>query len=89
MRVLRRRLPLNPFTNPFFYYCQYDYPSWYFEHPLIKRQCVQQRDYQVELAKRASRSSTLLVLPTGLGKTVVAAMVIAQVLHSKGGKVLF
>ncbi|HNU36277.1 MAG TPA: DEAD/DEAH box helicase, partial [Methanomassiliicoccales archaeon] len=61
----------------------------YFEHPLIKPQCVQQRDYQVELAKRASRSSTLLVLPTGLGKTVVAAMVIAQVLHSKGGKVLF
>lgn len=61
----------------------------YFEHPLIKRQSVQQRDYQVELARRASRSSTLLVLPTGLGKTVVAAMVIAQVLHSKGGKVLF
>ncbi|HSA35490.1 MAG TPA: DEAD/DEAH box helicase family protein, partial [Methanomassiliicoccales archaeon] len=61
----------------------------YFEHPLIKRQCVQRRDYQVDLAERASRSSTLLVLPTGLGKTVVAAMVIAQVLHSKGGKVLF
>jgi len=61
----------------------------YFEHPLIKRLCVQRRDYQVDLAERASRSSTLLVLPTGLGKTVVAAMVIARVLHSKGGKVLF
>jgi len=61
----------------------------YFEHPLIKRQSVQRRDYQVDLAERASRSNTLLVLPTGLGKTVVAAMVIAKVLHAKGGKVLF
>ena len=61
----------------------------YFEHPLIKRQCVQLRDYQVELARRAARTSTLLVLPTGLGKTVVAAMVIAHVLQDKGGKVLF
>ncbi|MCG7844385.1 MAG: DEAD/DEAH box helicase, partial [Methanomassiliicoccales archaeon] len=50
---------------------------------------MQLRDYQLELARRASRSSTLLVLPTGLGKTVVAAMVIAEVLHKKGGKVLF
>ena len=61
----------------------------YFEHPLIRKQCVQLREYQEELARRASRSSTLLVLPTGLGKTVVAAMVIAEVLHQKGGKVLF
>jgi len=50
---------------------------------------VQQRDYQVELARRAAHTSTLLVLPTGLGKTVVAAMVIAHVLQEKGGKVLF
>jgi len=61
----------------------------YFEHPLIKKQSVQLREYQEELASRASGSSTLLVLPTGLGKTVVAAMVIAEVLHRKGGKVLF
>lgn len=61
----------------------------YYEHPLIKPKCVQLRDYQVELARKAAISSTLLVLPTGLGKTVVAAMVIAQVLHAKGGKVLF
>jgi ERCC4-related helicase len=61
----------------------------YFEHPLIRKQCIQLREYQEELAKRASRSSTLLVLPTGLGKTVVAAMTIAYVLQRKGGKVLF
>lgn len=61
----------------------------YFEHPLIRKDSVQLRDYQVELARSASRSSTLLVLPTGLGKTVVAAMVIAEVLQRKGGKVLF
>jgi ERCC4-related helicase len=60
----------------------------YFEHPLIKGQSVQLREYQVELARRASRSSTLLVLPTGLGKTVVAVMVVAEVLQRKGGKAL-
>ncbi|GAB4327270.1 MAG: hypothetical protein Kow0069_34080 [Promethearchaeota archaeon] len=42
------------------------------------------RDYQVSLAELCSRSDHLVVLPTGLGKTLVAAMVAGRVLKSAG-----
>jgi len=61
----------------------------YVEHPLIRPGTVLERDYQRNLAEACVRSSTLLVLPTGLGKTVVALRVAAEVLESKGGKALF
>ncbi|HVO77493.1 MAG TPA: helicase-related protein [Methanomassiliicoccales archaeon] len=61
----------------------------YVEHPLIKKDTVEARDYQTNLARVASSTSTLLVLPTGMGKTVIALLVIADVLQKKGGKVLF
>lgn len=59
------------------------------EHRLIRPGCVEQRDYQANIAKAAAEESTLVVLPTGLGKTVVALIVIAETLSTKDGKVLF
>lgn len=59
------------------------------EHELIKPSTVEQRDYQTNVAAAAVKESTLLVLPTGLGKTVVALIVIADVLRDRKGKVLF
>ena len=41
------------------------------------------------MADSCLSASTLVVLPTGMGKTVVALMVAAEVLERKGGKVLF
>jgi ERCC4-related helicase len=61
----------------------------FFEHELIKPSSVEQRDYQVNVANAAARESTLVVLPTGMGKTVVALLVIAETLLSKKGKILF
>jgi len=61
----------------------------FIEHELIRPSAIEQRDYQTNIAEAAKRESTLLVLPTGLGKTVVALLVIAHVLASKTGKVLF
>jgi len=61
----------------------------YVDHPLIKKESVEDRDYQRTLAESASRRSTLLVLPTGLGKTIVALRVIASILTELGGKALF
>ena len=59
------------------------------EHPLIMKGTVEEREYQTTLSSIASKESTLIVLPTGMGKTVIALRVIAEVLSKKGGKVLF
>ena len=61
----------------------------YVEHPLIKANSIQDRGYQRTLADSCYYYSTLVVLPTGLGKTVIALLVMAETLHRQGGKVLF
>ncbi|WP_400207540.1 helicase-related protein [Candidatus Methanomassiliicoccus intestinalis] len=61
----------------------------YVDHPLIKEETIQFRSYQRYLADSCLSASTLVVLPTGMGKTVVALMVAAEVMERKGGKVLF
>ncbi|HII41285.1 MAG TPA: DEAD/DEAH box helicase [Thermoplasmata archaeon] len=58
-------------------------------HELLRRGAVEERAYQVNIAKSCLSRSTLVVLPTGMGKTVVAAMVIAETLRHKGDRVLF
>ena len=58
-------------------------------HELLRRGAVEERAYQVNIARACLERSTLVVLPTGMGKTVIAAIVIAEVLRRHGGKVLF
>ena len=58
-------------------------------HELLRRGAIEERAYQVNIARASLERSTLVVLPTGMGKTVIAAMVVAEVLRRKGGKVLF
>jgi len=60
----------------------------YVDHKLIVRNSVEARAYQLALAESAARASTMIVLPTGLGKTIVALLVIAKRLEN-GGRVLF
>jgi ERCC4-related helicase len=55
-------------------------------HPLLKADIVEARDYQVQLAKVASERPTLLVLPTGLGKTMIALMAMIRVLEAEPTK---
>jgi Fanconi anemia group M protein len=59
------------------------------EHELVKADTIERRDYQLNIAFSCVKRSTLIVLPTGLGKTVIALIVIADVLKNKGPKVLF
>ncbi len=61
----------------------------YVTHELLRRGAVEERAYQVNIAKACLERSTLVVLPTGMGKTVVAAIVIAETMRRRGGKVLF
>ena len=59
------------------------------DHPLIRRGAIEDRDYQRNIATSCLQRSTLVVLPTGMGKTVIAARVIAEVLQTHGGRILF
>ncbi len=62
----------------------------YITHPLIKPDTVKLRRYQESIVARAIEDNTLVVLPTGLGKTMIAAMIAAHRLHIfPGSKVLF
>ena len=46
---------------------------------LLKPNSVEVRDYQVSLATQAKIQNSLIVLPTGLGKTTVALQVILNI----------
>jgi len=59
----------------------------YISHPKIIPDSVEERKYQTTLAKNCLNTNTLVVLPTGLGKTIIALLVTAVVLQ-KGKKVL-
>jgi Fanconi anemia group M protein len=48
------------------------------QHPWINPGAIEQRDYQEAIVKTALSGNTLCVLPTGLGKTALAALVAAE-----------
>ena len=60
----------------------------YIYHPFILPDKLEKRTYQFSIAMRCLDGNTLVVIPTGLGKTAVALIVAASRLYSTGGKVL-
>lgn len=50
---------------------------------------IEPREYQITLYREAMERNTLIVLPTGLGKTIIAALVADHVLRKENEKVLF
>jgi ERCC4-related helicase len=48
--------------------------------PFVKPESLEERHYQLELADICSKENTLAVLPTGLGKTAIALLAIANFL---------
>lgn len=62
--------------------------SEYVHHKLVVPYSIEARTYQVALAESALRAPSMIVLPTGLGKTVVALLAIAHRLEH-GGRALF
>ena len=55
----------------------------------IKPDTVERREYQINIANSAAKNNTLVVLPTGLGKTIVALILIAEELKKENNKILF
>ncbi len=60
----------------------------YVSHPLIRPMSLEERKYQISIAVHATEDNTLVVLPTGLGKTAIALLVTAMRLRACGGKIL-
>ena len=52
--------------------------SDYFEHDMLQLETIESREYQTELSEAALEKSSLVVMPTGTGKTPVALMVMAE-----------
>ena len=50
---------------------------------------IERREYQVNIAEKAKRNNTLVVLPTGMGKTIVALLVICDQLQKQKSQILF
>ncbi len=60
----------------------------YITHPFICPDRVEKRDYQFNIAMQALETNTLVVIPTGLGKTAISLIVAASRLYAHGGKIL-
>jgi Fanconi anemia group M protein len=56
-------------------------------HPLLKPMAVEDRLYQTRILETARRKNTLVVLPTALGKTVIALLLAVE--RAENGRVFF
>jgi len=59
------------------------------EKKYVKKNSIEKRDYQINLANQAIEENCIVVLPTGLGKTTVALHVISEFLSKGSGGILF
>ena len=58
------------------------------QHPLIREGMIKRRGYQDTIARKSLQKPTLVVLPTGLGKTVVALLLMAERLKRDSSQIL-
>ncbi|MEM0481556.1 MAG: helicase-related protein [Nitrososphaerota archaeon] len=57
----------------------------YVDHPMVREGAVEDREYQRSIVREALEANTLVVLPTALGKTVIAELAAAELLHRHPG----
>ncbi|MCX8174267.1 MAG: helicase-related protein [Thermoplasmata archaeon] len=62
-------------------------------NPYLRTELIEEREYQVNISRKCIERNTLVVLPTSIGKTMIALIVIADFLAKTGAspekKVLF
>jgi Fanconi anemia group M protein len=57
-----------------------------FDNPLIRREALEEREYQLKIAEEAARQNLLVIMPTALGKTAVAVLAASYFLHNQPDK---
>lgn len=50
-------------------------------NPLVRLNSIEKREYQIKIAEEATKRNTLVVLPTALGKTIIAALTASYFLY--------
>ncbi|MCK5593923.1 MAG: DEAD/DEAH box helicase family protein [Candidatus Aenigmarchaeota archaeon] len=50
----------------------------YLNHPLLKKDTIERRKYQENIIASCSNKNSLVVLPTGIGKTIIAIGIVAH-----------
>jgi len=55
----------------------------YVTHEYIKEHLIIAKQFQTNIAKSAVQDNTAVILPTGIGKTIIAFLVIAEILPKK------
>jgi Fanconi anemia group M protein len=61
-------------------------PQQYFNHPLIKKDSIEFRIYQNNIFESVKNKNALVILPTALGKTIIALLVCAEFLYNYKSK---
>ncbi|MHA1619276.1 MAG: ERCC4 domain-containing protein [Promethearchaeota archaeon] len=64
-------------------------PSKFLSHSLLQPEKVIKRAYQVNIFATCAKSNCLVVIPTGLGKTIVALLLAIHQLKQPGSRFLF
>jgi len=54
----------------------------YVSHPLLYPNVVEDREYQAKISRTAYDKNTLVILPTALGKTVISALLVSELLYN-------
>ncbi|MGC2425783.1 MAG: helicase-related protein [Nitrososphaeraceae archaeon] len=58
----------------------------HFNHPLIKKDSIEFRSYQSNIFESVKNKNSLVILPTALGKTIIAILVCAEFLYNYKSK---
>ena len=58
------------------------------DYPLIKKNTMEKRLYQETILSTCVKGNTMIVIPTGMGKTASAILLAAQRMNKIGGKVM-
>ncbi|UCH71965.1 MAG: DEAD/DEAH box helicase [Thermoplasmatales archaeon] len=61
----------------------------YIQQDFIKSESIERREYQFNIARSAIKNNTLVVLPTGLGKTIIGLLLVAKELGGENNKIIF
>ncbi|MDX1372449.1 MAG: DEAD/DEAH box helicase [Nitrososphaeraceae archaeon] len=54
----------------------------YVKHPLIRKNSIEYRSYQDHIVNSARYKNTMIILPTALGKTVISALICADIMYN-------